>query len=332
MSILLALSSYFISTLTVEVLRSWYNICMSATWENVLHTWNKPPSESEKQKRIRTRRQIENALKSYLSLDAGLYKVYSKGSVRNNTHVRLDSDVDIAVEYLNYFKYEKVGNAAFLANESLKISPSYDSYAPQQFRKDIYNALVKEFGASNVIKGDKSLKIRNGSTTLPADVVPCVSYRQYFGASDFGTPFYHEGTRIYGENGSITTNFPKQHLDNGIAKNKVTEGRYKHIVRILKRLENQLHKEGHIKNEIPSFLTESIVWNMPKSCFNNATLYEDLRMVIGLAWVYTTTPQNYPTMWEVNNIKLLFSNEQNWNIAQANNFLNNAWGYMGYKV
>ena len=72
-------------------------------WEQWLRSGAEPPSNNEDQKRERTQEQVRAALKAYEPLKGRNYVVYAKGSYANNTNVRLDYDVDIAVEYRGFF-------------------------------------------------------------------------------------------------------------------------------------------------------------------------------------------------------------------------------------
>jgi tRNA nucleotidyltransferase (CCA-adding enzyme) len=77
-------------------------------WETKLASWIKPASQSEEDKRRRTEKAIADALKAAI-LPPGM-KTYAKGSYANNTNVRLDSDVPIAVEFTRIYYYDLIGD------------------------------------------------------------------------------------------------------------------------------------------------------------------------------------------------------------------------------
>jgi len=52
------------------------------------------------------------------------------------------------------------------------------------------------------------------------------------------------------------------------------------MVRALKRLENELVKEGLLEEELPSFLMECLVYNVPNDKFNHKTYVADMRAVL----------------------------------------------------
>src|SRR5665647_452689 len=75
-------------------------------WESWLKSAAQRPSDHEDSKRDRTERQIRAALDASDALQGRPWRVYVKGSYANNTNVRLNYDVDIAVEYYGYFDFE----------------------------------------------------------------------------------------------------------------------------------------------------------------------------------------------------------------------------------
>jgi len=66
--------------------------------EDKLAAWTKPSSDTEQDKQDRTERMIRQAIDSHVAFNNCSLKVYAKGSYANNTNVRSDSDVDVAVE------------------------------------------------------------------------------------------------------------------------------------------------------------------------------------------------------------------------------------------
>lgn len=94
---------------------------MAYSWEDTLRKWKNPPSENEKSKRDRTERQIRDAHTASNSSDLSSASVYSKGSYANNTNVRLDYDVDIAVECKEFFYSDLVENVAGFKTNSAGI-------------------------------------------------------------------------------------------------------------------------------------------------------------------------------------------------------------------
>ncbi|WP_133150834.1 nucleotidyltransferase domain-containing protein, partial [Frankia canadensis] len=257
---------------------------MATNWETTLRAWVKPPSNHEDKKRDRTELEIRQALANSNHLKNVRYKVYAKGSYANNTNVRLDYDVDIAVECIEFYYYDKEGAAAdvrkSLALEG-QIAPYKGGYTNDTFKSAVEDALVAYYGRTAVTRGNMAMRVREKKTTLPADVVPCFEYHYVYDTDIYGNPAYYQGTRVYRDRGGYIHNWPTQQKERGNAKNNATGHRYKRIVRALKRLENVLVAKDIVGN-LPSFFIECLVYNVPNHHFNHSTYVEDMRSVLAV--------------------------------------------------
>jgi len=84
--------------------------------EDQLSGWTVPSSDTEKDKQDRTERMIRQAIDAHAPFNNCSLKVFTKGSYANNTNVRLDSDVDIAVECKDVLYWDKWGQNTFFSN------------------------------------------------------------------------------------------------------------------------------------------------------------------------------------------------------------------------
>ena len=66
--------------------------------EDQLKGWTGPSSPTEQDKQDRTERMVREAVAAHKAFAGCSLTVYAKGSYANNTNVRTDSDVDIAVQ------------------------------------------------------------------------------------------------------------------------------------------------------------------------------------------------------------------------------------------
>lgn len=304
---------------------------MAQDWETTLRAWVKPPSDHEDDKRTRTEDEIKAALRASSLLKSVGYKVYAKGSYANNTNVRLDYDVDIAVECTDFYYYGQTGTAADAKQAAVKakIRAYKGGYTPTQFKNDVEHALVDCYGRNAIKRGNMALRVREKKTTLPADVVPCFEYHDIYDVDFWGNIKYLQGTRIYPETGSHIHNWPTQQYDNGVSKNDATGRRYKRMVRALKRVENELFKKGRIEKELPSFLMECLVYNVPNDRFNHNTYVSDMREVLAAIFNQTLKYDTCSEWREVNGLKDLFGANQAWTWQQAHDLADKAWDYMG---
>ena len=288
--------------------------------EDKLAGWTRPSSDTEQDKQARTERMIRQAIDSHAPFNNCSLKVYAKGSYANNTNVRSDSDVDIAVECtdVQYWEESEKGN-----HTSGK--PYEGIWTPAKLRAELLSAMNAKFPGQVDASGSTAIQINSNSARVDADVVPCFSYRYYM---KNGT---RDGTKIFKTNGSSIFNYPVQQLENGIAKNKRTGYTYKKGARLLKRIENAMVEDGTFR-ELPSFFMECLAYNCPDSAFAHPTWTECLRAM--LFYIRDNLQGDEPTSgrWlEVNECFFLFHSGQKWTRDDGREFAKTAWNYFGFK-
>lgn len=193
-------------------------------------------------------------------------QVFIQGSYANNTCVRGDSDVDIAIVRRDISEY------AF----GKPFSPSSPTKRNEgkAFKDTVENILKKHFPYA-VTRKNKSIKVNGNTYRKQADTVPCFTlryYREWYNHNDHIN--YDEGITIYADDGQVIYNFPKQHIANGKRKNVSTNYYYKKMVRIIKKM-RYLMEDCHITSAsmVSSFGLESLLWNLPNSIFAKYTTY-----------------------------------------------------------
>ena len=294
--------------------------------EDTLSSWTRPASDAEDERHDNTRRAIVETIRGSAAFNDANLSVYAKGSYPNHTNVVRDSDVDIAVEMTSILKLNFEHDAAGMRMQDFGIEPYSRRYDPDDLKNDVEAALKAKFGASAVTRGNKALHVRQTSTRLAADVVPCYTARIYI--DRYGK--HVEGIKIEPDRGAAIHNFPAQHLSEGRAKNTNTTRRYKSVVRILKRLENKMVAEDVIQ-VVPSFLIESLVWNTPNSIFNNnRTWTARVQGVLVHVWDGLESTDAEGSWVEANAVQMLFGAHQTWTREQARQFAYDAWTYLGY--
>ena len=305
---------------------------MASIPESQLSNWTKPASDSEDARRERTEKAIRKAIKDSAFLSTLPIRVYAKGSYKNNTNVRLASDVDIAVEYEGIIhpdyrdgtteedvrRYEGSGpySGPFVDN--------YGNTAMGQFKDAVGEALVNEFGSGAITRSNKVFTVREASQHLAADVVPCSTDRTYFSPQNF-----QQGIRLIPDRspGHPVQNYPEQHFQNGVEKNKNTYLRFKSVVRILKNLRNH-KKDEYPLLDVPSYLIECLVYNVPNTVFLADDWGARTRSALIHIWEDTEEAECEKRWMEVNDFKYLFHSYQKWNREQAREFVKAAWNHV----
>ena len=295
----------------------------NVTLESTLSNWTARSSNSETEKQERTARMIRGAITTHRAFNGYSVKVYAKGSYPNNTNVRLDSDVDIAVQI------KREGGSFYFeeTEEGLVRRVTYDGiWTPERLRTETEAALQAEFGSQVDTSGRTAIGINSNTARVDADVTPCFDYRYYY-----GNDRYHEGITILRKDGSEVRNYPAQHLKNGIEKNTATSLRYKSAVRILKNLANAMSEEGYHR-KVPSYFIECLVYNCSNHLFGASTWTSRVRGVLGHIWgqLEGPEPSDDSARWmEVNEIKFLFHDAtQKWRRSDGRDFTAAAWNYL----
>lgn len=290
--------------------------------EETLATWSKGPSQTETDKCGNAERAIRKAFDADPTMSQLDVSIFATGSYRARTNVKLDSDVDVCIRY----------NSGFFADypEGMKDTdfgnkPSTYTYA--EYKNQVENALRKYFGSTEVTRGKKAFTVKENSYRIVADVVPTWERRLY---NKDGT--FRAGVGFNTDDGKFIQNFPQQTYDNGVARNDETGRAYKRTIRILKRMRNKMQEDNiTAANNVASFLIESLVWNAPIKSFQYSNWTDVIQSVLANLFNDTRESVDCSQWTEVNGIKFLFRPSQPWTKSQANQFLDAAWNYAGYK-
>lgn len=290
--------------------------------DDKLARWTGPSSVTEQDKQDRTERMIREAIYAHEPFRGMSRAVYAKGSYANNTNVRSDSDVDIAVECEEAVYWGEHTPGAHPSGGS----PYTGEWTPMKLRSELVVAFKAKFGGAVDTSGSTAIQIHSTSARVEADVVPCFSYRYYFSPTSF-----REGAKVFKTDGTSVVNYSALQLANGRAKNTRTNQAYKKTVRILKRLENAM-AEADYHREVPSFFVECLVYNCPDEIFSRSPWTAVVKAT--LAHIYTSLdgpePSAQDDRWvEVNEAKYLFSGVQKWTRQDARDFAYAGWNYLG---
>jgi len=303
---------------------------MNDEWESTFRNWSKPSSDTEEQKCDNAVKMIRDAISESSTLDPLNIMVYAQGSYRNNTNVRQESDVDVCI-CCQKFCIADYSYSGGLSNHIVGLQDG--KYKYNDYKNDIERALVNKFGRSSVSRGNKAINIHANSYRVDADAVPCFEHRRYTGTKNSdGTYHYFAGTHFFPDNGGEVINWPQQHYENGVNKNRKTGSRFKYITRVLKRLKHHMSANSIVMAEkVPSYLIECLMWNVPNEHYGNDKYADDIKNALIYIYSSTKDASKCHEWGEVNDLKYLFRNSQPWTREQANLFCVEAWNYIGYE-
>lgn len=291
---------------------------MARDWEAQFREWAKPPGKTEQERCDNAASAIRNAIKASDKLRVRNVTVFLQGSYRNNTNVRRDSDVDVGVLCTDTFFHDLPEGTT---RETFGITPA--TYHYEQYKNEVEEALVSYFGRAAVKRGNKAFDVHETSYHVDADVAAFFEHRRY---SRDGKHLEGVELRTDKEKRSII-NWPEQHYANGCRKNNNTGTRYKSIVRVLKALSNEMTEARVATADIPGFLIECLVWNVPNDRFQHPTYVADVKSSVVFLYEQTKTDELCKEWGEVSELKYLFRSSQKWTREQANAFAVAAWNY-----
>ena len=244
--------------------------------------------------------------------------IFIQGSYANNTCVRNECDIDIAVVRNDLHEYafgEKFDTSSIkLKEDAIK------------FKNVVEKTLKNEF-PYQVYRGNKSIKVYGNSYRKQADTVPCIAMNYYYRShlKDFST--HYDGVIIFADDGTVIRNFPKQHIKNGNRKNNQTNFYYKKMVRIMKKMRHLMSDCGYsCADNVSSFGIESLVWNIPNEYFRKYTSYGfAFEEIVKYAYNHKWALMNY---YEANGIKKLCQTQQDVNNYSA--FIDKLYTFFEY--
>ena len=291
-------------------------------------SWSKGPGTTEANKCSNAEMAVRKAIKASEQLAVLNISVFAQGSYRARTNVRQNSDVDICVRHNSVFFSDYPQGATQKMPVHVKVSLTF-----ADFKSMVQKALEDYFGKTDVTRGNKAFDVHANTYRIDADVVPTFKYRQYTGSKNVdGSHHYLSGVAFDSDSGSRVINWPEQTYSNGVERNTATRRKYKRIIRILKRLRDRMQNDGiAIAKKTPSFLIECLAWNADINAFNEDTYTAIIQYLLTNLLNRMQKDDDCSKWSEVNELKYLFHLAQPWTRQEAHEFLQAAWGYIGYQ-
>lgn len=260
--------------------------------EDQLKLYALPLSETENEKCLHAIKAIRDALKDLgyhtdsddvLPLEKDTYsyvvrlkkyysneeiEIFIQGSYANNTCVRGESDVDIAVVRKDIYEYA-------WGRKFVPYVPAFKHNVEAAIYKSaVEKALKDHFTSFYVHRKNKCIKVDGNTYRKQADAVPAFGMHHVYNSENNDYSHYNEGITIYADDGQVINNFPKQHIALGKAKNVATNHYYKKMVRIAKKLRYMMEDYGYAgATNASSFGVESLLWNVPDDIFKKYITY-----------------------------------------------------------
>jgi hypothetical protein len=262
---------------------------------------------------------VRNALNVALNVANGKnFEVYLQGSYKNDTNIRGDSDVDIVIQLNSTFQYDYLSMTEEEKGRFHQVYKKDATYLWNDFRDDVLKSLRNHYDVSSVTEGNKSIKIAGNSSRLNADVLVCLQYRKYQSFNTTENEKYVEGIVFYTKNGNFREiSFPKRHYENGLNKNKVTNGFYKPTVRMFKNIRGVLVDRSILQREsVPSYFLECLLYNVPNSAFQGS--FQNI-FVNAVNWLNQANLTGMVTQCEFSNI--FGQSSDNWSEDSARHFI-----------
>ena len=239
--------------------------------ESQLETWSKQGAtvtSGQIYNSVRTALEAQNsAIRNLLS--RGDAEIYLQGSYGNGTNIYGDSDVDIVVQLHSTWNRDL---SLLPPDQERLYTSTYPNatYLWQNFYNDVVMTLRKYYGSGAINLSRKVPKVTSASWNLTADIVIATDYRKYLYFYSDANHSCIIGIRfcIPNEGNREVINYPKEHRDNGVQKNKETNERFKPLVRVFKNARNHLIDNGVISDDlVPSYFLECLIYNIPPSNF-----------------------------------------------------------------
>lgn len=308
-----------------EIISELADIRPRSSWNDRLAHWEKPASDTEEAQIERAASMVRETLAGHPLLTRDGVEIQAQGSYHNNTNVRLESDIDLrAVHPLIRVEYGE-GVSTNNADAALGLVGGRALRdVNREMRSAIAEAFEDAFGKGEYdASGNKAIRLKKRQgTRADLDIVPCF---RYLWVCASGSQYVStEGISILGSDGSWTNNFPAQHYANGVAKRANTGCRFKKIVRMTKRLRDELAELGRLgRITIPSYFIESLIYCVEDVYFlvESDDRYDRLRRVLRRAAQLLADDRWCTTATEINGIKYLFHPTRGWTLDGARIFI-----------
>lgn len=292
--------------------------------DKMVSRWVRQPAGDGQARQEHAVGSVRAALAVHPAFRGTAYDVYARGAYPNQTNVAHRGLVDIVVECTDRV-YRTTRPVA--RGDAPDEEPEGGDWAPDRWRREIEAALKKTFDSRDVVtRSSRSIVINEPGERQPLmRIVPSFTFERPgpdLLAMDRGLIHFD----LYGNR---TTSWPRQHLENGNAKDVATGGRFKQYARALKRVAGEL--AGRAILPTPGYFQECLVWNVPNDVLNSGNdLESDYHGL--LTWLRSELDGDACRGWsEPSMRRRLFGGDmQAWSLGNARPLVKHALWMMEY--
>jgi hypothetical protein len=223
------------------------------SWNDRLAHWERPASDSEEVMIERAAAMVWQVMSGNSWFASEAVEIAPQGSYYNNTNVRQESDIDLRAVHRDIFIQYAPGVLQSRAYAALGYFGTGRMYTDltARLRLEMAVELGRKFGALNVdTGGQKAIRVHGVlGSRANVDIVPCFTLHHVRWDQMTDRYWTIKGIAILSQDGKWTFNFPEQHYANGVQKRAGTQLRFKKIVRMLKRLRDELVEAGVLERK-----------------------------------------------------------------------------------
>jgi hypothetical protein len=260
-----------------------------------------PVSAQQTEIVLKTGERVKNQLQSYLNRE-GLYPDFDyQGSVTNNTHIKLNSDIDLIVTSGSFFTRIEGAFASL---------PAYSGHPGQtifNLRIKCRDGLKTGFPAATVTEKAKCIGISGGSLQRDVDVVPCnwIKNQNY----ERTNLKMYLGIRVLDVEKDVwVDNFPFLHNALLEVQDIETQGNLKRVIRLLKTLRD----DASATIDVSSYDICGLAYSFTTESMKSRPIegrFEFLERFLVYSRDLETNTSKQATIAVPNNTRMLFSSD-----------------------
>lgn len=273
-------------------------------------------------------RDVRKALNDSSTSEDDIYRVIPFGSQYFDNAIFATTALDMYILNTENYFYDIADGI-----DKSKLELPQNSIDYKKYRKSIYKLMGDYFKKSNISLGNISISIKKEHYRV--NIVPVYSHRSYQNVIDKeGNTIvsFVEGVTFFDKSGKQVINYPTHEEKNYHITNLKTDYRFNAIVRFFKNLSYWISRKEGYSVLAHSYLITSLIYNVPNVILKRMSGYDGSVLEITDYLYDVLTTDLYKDMYEINDIKLLFSSKQKWSLNTALNLIAKYRQYAKYIV